>query len=204
MSIHRHVLWASLVVWSFSIPSWAQSAPPAHDWSHATTLNAFAGVMGDSSQVVPALGGALGWEMTPRIALEGAASWLDRGNGADGFTAALTIQSALLPGRKAVPFVQAGIGLHRATFDRIRSTIPDFYQRRMGHVRMEGVMSTFTDPSIVFGGGVNVFLTRHVVLRPDVVVAVVVRDSDHYLTATAALHLAYRFEHHPVTAGRAR
>jgi hypothetical protein len=48
-------------------------------------------------------------------------------------------------------FITAGIGLYRASF-AASDTIPGFYRRRMA-MRGDGpgIMSTFTDPSFVFG-----------------------------------------------------
>jgi hypothetical protein len=61
---------------------------------------------------------------------------------------------------------------------------------------------TFTDPALVLGGGVNVFFNRHIAVRPDLEAMVVMRDSHRYVVTTAAIHLAFHFEDHPVTPAR--
>ena len=58
---------------------------------------------------------------------------------------------------------------------------------------------TFTDPSVLGGGGVNMFVSRHWTLRPEIVTIAVLRDSRNFVVTTAAVRLAYHFEDHPVT-----
>ena len=57
----------------------------------------------------------------------------------------------------------------------------------------------FTDPSFILGGGVNLFVTRHVALRPDVEAKLVRRNSQNYVVTAVSVHLAYHFEDHPMT-----
>jgi hypothetical protein len=38
------------------------------------------------------------------------------------------------------------------------------------------VSATFTDPSLAFGGGVNVFVSRQIAVRPEVDATIVMRD----------------------------
>jgi hypothetical protein len=94
-----------------------------------------------------------------------------------------------------VPFVTAGVGLYRASFDAAAGSIPDFYRRRMA-MRMDGpgIMSTFTDPSVVLGGGMNLFVTRHVAIRPDVETMIVMRNSASHMVTAIVVHMAYHFE----------
>jgi hypothetical protein len=63
---------------------------------------------------------------------------------------------------------------------------------------------TFTDPTLIGGGGVSIFLNRHFALRPDAEVAFVFRDGNHHVVTTVALHAVYHFESHPVTPVRGR
>ena len=93
-----------------------------------------------------------------------------------------------------------GIGLYRASFDRPGSAMPAFYGRRMAMDggRM-GSAATFTDPTVVFGGGVNAFVNRHWAIRPDVREMVVLRNSRSYFVTAFALHVAYHFEDQPIT-----
>ena len=76
-------------------------------------------------------GGAFGWEIRPWFALEGSATWIEWEKNAHAFTPAMTAQVGLLGARSVVPFLTGGIGLYRASFNRIDSTMPGFYRRRM-------------------------------------------------------------------------
>jgi hypothetical protein len=62
-----------------------------------------------------------------------------------------------------------------------------------------GVSATFTDPSVVFGGGLNVFVSRHVAIRPNLEATVIMRDRQTHMVGSAAVHLAYHFKDHPIT-----
>jgi hypothetical protein len=182
----------------------AQIAPPPNVWTHGTTVNVFAGAASASSETGGLAGGALGWEITRWVALEGSGSWLNRRNGAEAFAADLKALVNLTAARPVVPFVEGGIGLYRASFDSSRRPLPGFYQSRStenaGHIsRM-----TFTDPSFIVGGGVNVFIARHLAIRPDVEAKVVRRNAQNYVVTAVSVHMAYHFEDHPITPSRSR
>ena len=184
-------------------------APSGNMWSHGTTLNVFGGAAATSGDKAGAAGAAFGWELTPRLALEGSGTWLDWGQGAHAFTAAMTAQIAVVTARPVVPFLAGGVGLYHAGFNRSDSSIPYFYQRRMMSGALQpGSTITFTDPSLAGGGGVTVFLNRHWTIRPEVIATLVVRDSRSLVVTTGAVRLAYHFEEHPITpsthTGRAR
>jgi hypothetical protein len=183
----------------------AQPDIRASEWSQGTTLNGFVGVTADSAQGGPALGGAMGWELTPNIALEGSGAWAEFGHGTSSFAGALKLRLRVAGQRKVDPFVQAGIGLYRATFADGDTAVPGFYERRMtAPVVGQRVRRTFTDPTLVAGGGVSVFVNRHFALRPDVEAAFVIRDGRTHVVTTAAVHAVYHFESHPVTPARPR
>jgi len=177
----------------------AQAVVDPEEWRHGTTLNVFAGAASASSETGPLVGGAVGWEVMPWFAVEGSASWLNRDNGAGAFAADLKALIGLAPGRAVMPFVGGGIGLYRASFDHSRGAIPDFYSRRAA-MNAAGVatITTFTDPSFIVGAGVNVFLTDHIAIRPDVEAKIVRRDSQNYVVGSIVVRLAYHFERHPV------
>jgi hypothetical protein len=172
-------------------------------WSRGTMISGFSGMAVDSSQSGPLFGGSIGWELTRRFALDGGGEWADYGNGADAFAAAIRLRTNLAWWGGAVPFVEAGIGMYRASFSSHAGDIPDFYSRRMQGADAIGGR-TFTDPSFVFGGGVNIGISRTLRLRPDVEVAVVRRDSRSHVVSGFRLHLVYVFEDHPVTPSRIR
>ena len=130
----------------------------------------------------------------------GLGNWLDRGTGAEAFAAALKFQAGVRSHHTIGPFAEAGVGLYHASFDTTATNIPDFYLQRMPSPR--STTSTFTDPSFIVGGGVNVFASRHISISPVVELMIVRRDSEsHYVTAIAA-QFAYHFEDHPVTPAR--
>jgi hypothetical protein len=169
-------------------------------WTFGTTVNVSGGAATDSDATRPFAGAALGWEVTPTIGVEGSAAWFDRGAGARAFGAALKGQAGVRLTQHVVPFAEGGVGLYRASFERGSEAAPDFYRARM---TTSGPLvpqeHTFTDPAIVVGGGVNLFVSRHIALRPDVETMIVRHGgSSHTLTAFA-LRLAYHFEDHPVT-----
>jgi hypothetical protein len=195
-----------LLVLSLRGVAFAQIAPPPkNEWSHGTTLNVFAGAASASSETGPLLGGAFGWEVIPWFALEGSGAWLDRTNGAEAFAADLKALVGL-PGAHAIaPFVEGGIGLYRASFDLSQGVLPDFYQGRIaGNTSVAGTTVTFNDPSFILGGGVSLFVTRHIAIRPDVDVKIVRRNSQSYAVTAVAVRLAYHFEEHPLESFKAR
>jgi hypothetical protein len=202
MGTFHRAAWTALSVFVLSVPGTAQTLPRGNDWSHGTTLNISGGVAADASETRPLASTAVGWEITPAIAIEGSGYWLDR-SGADVFAAALKVQAGLLVPHTAVPFLEAGVGLYRASFDPAASTVPDFYRRRIAaNTPGPGATSTFTDPSFILGGGVNIFVTRHIAIRPDVESMIVRRDSQHYVVTAVAVHIAYHFESHPIAPTR--
>jgi hypothetical protein len=180
----------------------AQPAVTGNIWSHGTTLNVFAGATTVSGSSAPIAGGAAGWEITPWMGIEGNAAWSERSSREDAFTAALAANFSLTGPRRAVPFVRAGVGLYRALFDASTDPLPEFYRRGLGNASSPLDDQQFTDPSFVFGGGVNVFTTRHLAIRPQFEAIVVRRESHSRLVTAVTVHLAYHIENHPVTPGR--
>ncbi len=178
----------------------AGAQPPAPDssWAHGTTVNVFAGSSSGSSTTGALAGGAFGWEITPALGVEARGTWLDRGHRANAFFADLTAQVGLTSPRRVVPFAEGGIGFYRARFND-GAAVPEFYRRRL---QATGLMAasqhTFTDPSFVVGGGVNVYLTTHLALRPDLNWVLVRRDAANDVLTTVSVHLAYHFERHPL------
>jgi hypothetical protein len=184
----------------------AQGLPPepgttasGNMWSHGTTLNVFSGGALGGDDRASITGAAFGWEIWPWFGLEGSGTWIEWEKSAHAFTPALTAQLGLLTTGRAVPFVTGGVGLYHVSFDRMDVEMPQFYRERMTAMNVLGSAVTFTDPSVVGGGGVTVFLTRKWTIRPEVLATVVVRDSRSFVVTTAALRLGYHFEGHPVT-----
>lgn len=200
--MQRHTRYSIvLMLVLFSATASAQT-DPATMWRHGTTLNVFGG-MARSIDTGPLAGGALGWEVTPRIAIEGSGTWFEWGHGSHGFGAAMLALVPLRRSRPVVPFLAGGAGLHRAWYEAADARMPEFYHRRISD-RPGGFSGTtvFTDPSLVFGGGVALFVSPHIAIRPDVNATVVMRSSHARVMATAAVHLAYHFEDHPTALAR--
>jgi Outer membrane protein beta-barrel domain len=199
------VILMACVCCGVSAGAWAQADVRANEWSRGTTLNGFAGVAVDSSQRGPAVGGAVGWEVTPGLAIEGSGSWVEFGHGTNAFGGALKVRARLFGHRRVDPFVQGGVGLYRATFGPGDTEVPAFYQRRLtGQLTGRDVGRTFTDPTLVGGGGVSLFVNRHVAVRPEVEAAVALDSGRAHLVTTIGVHLVYHFESHPVTPARVR
>jgi len=175
------------------------SVPPGNVWSHGTTLNVFSGGALGGDDRASIRGAAFGWEIRPWFALEGTATWIEWDRNASSFTPAITAQLGLPTPGRVVPFVAGGVGLYHVAFERIDVEMPAFYRRRMTPMNAVGSGVTLTDPSVVGGGGVNVFLTRKWTIRPEVLTTMAMRDSRSFVVTTAAVRLGYHFEGHPVT-----
>lgn len=193
---------AAIALMTSAQNAWSQTIA-ADEWRHGTTLAGFVGAASASSDTGAAAGAALGWEITPHFTLEGRGIWFDAGHRADAFTAVLGARVPLLPARPLVPFLSAGAGVYRATFESVSTTMPRFYQRRMMSGPTEFQGRTFDDFVVALGGGVDMFLANHLALRPEVTVLLVTTRSDTRTVPVYGVHLAYHFESHPITpAGR--
>jgi Outer membrane protein beta-barrel domain len=186
-------------MWGLAAPAPAQPPAGTNVWTHGTTINVFAGATRDASKTSGVLGGAFGWEITPQIGVEASGRWIDRGQNSDAFAADLMLQAGLTHPHGAVPFVEAGVGFFRASFGAGAVDVPPFYSRRMGPSNMLGARRVFTDPSFTVGGGVNVYLTPHLAVRPAVDATFVTRGGyGHDTLAAFTVHVAYHFEPHPL------
>jgi len=93
--------------------------------------------------------------------------------------------------------------VHHASFDVAKGGTPDFYARRLtASALMAGSSQSFTDPAFVAGGGLSIFTSRHISLRPEVEVMLVPSDSQTYVITSFTMRLAYHFERHRVTPDR--
>jgi len=169
------------------------------DWRHGTTLSGFIGAQSASSDASPAAGVGLGWEVTRRLSFEGRGTWfrVNDGDRPTDFAATLAANVALLTPRPVVPFVSAGAGMYRATVNSASSAVPDFYRQRMPPDPL-GVNHTFQDFLVTVGGGVNVFVSGHLALRPEANLLIVTTSSDTRPVGVYGLQLVYHFETHKV------
>lgn len=198
--INRSMRLALVLVVGAASTAVAQTAPPENVWSRGTTFGLFAGVGTASSRSGVLVGGALGWEITPRFGLEGTFGWLDRSGRGEAFAADLTAQVAITKPGVVAPYVKGGFGLYRASFDSPFSELPDFYRRRLGpNSPALRVNHTFTDPSFVVGGGARVFATRQWSIEPEVAATIVRRASRSHVVTAVSVSVAYHFEEHPIT-----
>ena len=193
------VAWLALV----AVPAFAQTGPTQHEWGYGTALSVFGGAASDSSHTGLTGGGTVGWEVVPWFGLEGTAAWLDRAARGDAFAADVAAVVSLTKPGPMVPFVDAGIGLYRASFDPSVSEVPAFYRHRM--MAIPGPLRTsvaFTDPTMVVGGGVNVFVTGHAALRPEIQARIVTGDSRRHVVTAFLMRVTYHVENHPVSPTR--
>jgi len=176
-----------------------RAVPEGNMWSHGTTLNVFGGGAGTSGDSAAVAGGAFGWEVRPWFAIEGGGAWLDWGQSARAFAPSMMARVALLTARPFLPFITGGIGLYHASFNRFDSTMPNFYRGRMMGMSDLSSRIAFTDPSLIGGGGIDMFISRHWTVRPELLATVVLRDSRNFVVTTGVVRLGYHFEDHPVT-----
>jgi hypothetical protein len=193
----RPILAVAFITWAeIACPSGLAAQTASSDpWRHCTFVDVSVGDLAAPSSLQRALAsGGLGWEVNHRISIEGSALWAFPRGSDNGFAADLTLLANLRQPRRIVPFAGAGIGLYHASFDTTGS-IPEFYERRL----TPSVVShrqDFTDPSFVFLGGVNLFTSSHVSIRPDVAVRLVTGDSRAYALTALAAHVTYHFGVH--------
>lgn len=167
------------------------------DWSHGTTLAGFVGAASPFAGVDPALGLSLGWEVTPRLGLEGRGTWFPAPAGMSAFAAAFGARMAFESARPVLPFASAGIGFYRAIFDAAGSSeMPRFYRRRIAE---PGRLSeTFDDFLVTIGAGTELFMSRHIAVRPELTVLLVTSRSNVRAVPVFGVHMAYHFESHRI------
>jgi len=171
----------------------------------ATALAVTAGVSRANETTHGVFGGDALFELTAHFALQGAGRWMDRGPHPGAYAAELCAVFGYAGTREtAVPYVSAGVGFHRRTFESAGAgEIPAFYRRRLGPGGGTfGERRTLTDPTFVVGTGVDVALSRTVTVRPDLRALFVLNDGRHDTVYLATVSLGFRFEHKPVTPSR--
>lgn len=188
-------LFLALIALTLASAATAQTKPLA-DWQRGTTLAGFVGAESASSDVSPAAGVALGWEVARHLTVEGRGLWLRVNDGPSDFAASLAAHAPLITFRRVVPFLSGGIGMYRATFNANSAVVPDFYRLRMP----DGVFGlrnqTFQDFMLTAGGGASVFIANHFAVRPEVNVMLVTTQSDVHRVGVYGVQLVYHFESH--------
>jgi hypothetical protein len=189
---------------------------PAHpgDMDRATTLQGFLGAVSDATASAPVFGGAAGWSLTPRLALEAAGEWFVYRQDREAFGASLVLRTRLVSWGRSHLFIREGIGLYRVSFAAgcavvgsggcNDATIPAFYRRRW-NPDLNGLEGrAFTDPSLIVGAGVDVPVTRRLAVRPALDARIVLRNRRAAVVTSFAVAAVVQFEHHPVTPSRRR
>jgi menaquinone-dependent protoporphyrinogen oxidase len=173
----------------------AQQAAPM-DWHHGSLLSGSFGAQAADSNVSPFAGAGLGWEFSPRLAIEGRANWFRVNDGPSDFTATLAAHMPLLTAGAVRPFVSAGAGMYRATIHPNAQNVPAFYRARIpdGTVGLQ----TFEDFVATVGGGLNVFVSSHVAIRPDVNLILVTTRSDVRPVGVYGFQVVYHFAPHTI------
>ena len=143
----------------------------------------------------PVLGGAVGWEMKPRLAFEGSGRWLGYDGDVTGFGAALSVRTGARR-TDVSPFGEAGFGLYRVSGSI--AALPDFYRARVNDANALGRRS-FTDPAWHIGGGINVFVSRKLAVQPVVDVMLIRGDGRATTMGVFTVRGVYHFEDHLVT-----
>jgi hypothetical protein len=187
-SSHRTGFVALLLSVALAAPAAAQQANPtmpsppgSEDWTHGTTLSLAGGVASGSSDVGPIAGAAIGWEITPRLLIEGSGLWLNR-EGGDAFNAAVKLRAGV-KGSGVSPFAEAGFGVYHVT-------------------TVASPQQTTNDPVFHVGAGVTFFLSRHIALQPAAEALIVAADAGSYTVGAFSLRFSYHFEDHPMTLSR--
>ena len=205
--MRRAVVSVSLLALTLALSGASVSAQTsdreAVDFRHATTLGISGGGAVDGEQAGPAAGVLVGWQLSPRLAVEGFGRWFARDHDSSAFAAAFTVQANVVSAGTTAMFVTGGFGMYYVDFGpSSMPAMPEFYRRRMSDAHAPVSGRSFTDPAIVAGGGFQFSVSRHVIVRPSIDTTIVPAQSRYHFVTTFAVSLAYRFEQHPVTAAR--
>ena len=183
---------AAVAILSLAVEASGQT-PGGAEWEPGMTLTGFVGASATGAKTAPAAGTALGWELTPHLTIEARGTWLRHDRGLTDFSASINALAFLLPPRSVVPFALAGFGMYGATVDSRSPDVPAFYRARMPPDTDRPV---FEDLLLVFGGGVDVFVTSRMAIRPEVTLHVITTRDGRLTRTVYGVHVAYHFEAH--------
>jgi hypothetical protein len=201
-SKYVHLVALFLVLGSAKAGAQPPASLPYEPQTHCTSLSLFGGVATPESASGALLGGTVGWQITPRVGLEGFAMWLDLPHSETGFSAAFSTHVDFRNGATVVPYLAGGMGIYHAAVDMNDHAAPTFYTDRFMMNDDPGMRRTFTDLALLAGGGVAFFLSPQLALRPQADVMFVVADDDTRVVPVFTLHLVYHFRDHPITPSR--
>ena len=164
-------------------------------WGPGIRLAIDAGAASADSTVAGVAGASLGWEISPRFALEGSGTWFNGIAGADQFAAILGARISFAPGT-FVPSLFGGVGMLRASVQTNDPKLSRFYAERLDVVPGQ-TTQIFEDLVFAAGAGTDIYLSSHLAVRPDVRVLFGMSDVETRVLPVFAVHLAYHFEAHP-------
>ncbi|MBM3772444.1 MAG: hypothetical protein FJW27_14400 [Acidimicrobiia bacterium] len=175
----------------------AQDRPPGPE--RGTHLDGFLGAGTSDAHTGPVLAGIVGWRLVPGAAAEVRGSWLARGTGASAFHADVGGIFNVLNRERVRPFVGAGFGLYRATFDSSASPMSGFYRGRLRQGIVGDPSQSFVDPAFRLSAGVDWRVHDRISVRPKVSGVFVRRGGRGESVAMVGCRIGYRFEDRPVT-----
>jgi hypothetical protein len=171
-----------------------------NEFQQGTALSAFGGAGTSSATTGGVFGAAMAWEFTPFFTLEGSGTWIDGGT-VDGSAGLISSRVHLTPRRRVVPFLSAGMGVYRSMVDSGGGPVPEFYQRRIDEDPVGSLVTehSFNDFALALGGGVDLYVQRHLSVRPDVRVLLVRGNGDTWPVSVYGINFSYHFEDRLVT-----
>ena len=164
-----------------------------------TELDALVAAGSTEIHTGPAVAAIAGWRLSGWARAEARAAWLARGSGADAFEADLGATFNVIRGPRLSPYVGAGFGLYRASFDSAAAPMSTFYAQRLTRSVPASQQQVFTDPVFRASAGIDWRLTGRIALRPEASALFVRRDGRGETIGLIGLRVGFRFEDHPVT-----
>ena len=201
--MRRHIAFAALALVMAVPVNAAHAQGSTSPWRVGTALSGFVGGASTNGNTDPAFAATVGWEMTPYFTLEA------RGLGISGpdvrsMAALIGPRFNLLGRRQIVPFVSTAVGVQNASVHLDGTSVPAFYRDRvaMSDTSVAGGRRSFDDLAVTIGSGLDVFVSRHLALRPDAQILLVHYSGRTQTIGVFGVHLAYHFEDRNVTPSR--
>lgn len=168
----------------------AQSTPAPKDFDvqRVAMLGLFGGAISSDTGTGGAAGWAAGWQPTRMLGLEGG-GWWTREPGVEGFAALFGPRFSFQTSLKLAPFVAMGVGLFHSEVDTNRADAPAFYTDRMEDPQH----NTFNDFALAPSGGVEVRMSTHVMLRPELRVLMVTSGDGVRVSTMYGVAAIYNF-----------
>lgn len=181
----------------------AAQTPPSPEmppvaWTHGPEIDVHVGAANSASTTGGVLGGAVQWDMTPRLAVEGRGSWFQRGSDAQGFSVDATALLNLVRKQTATPYVGVGFAIYRASFGST-AVLPAFYRDRLPASPV-GTTSAFTDPALRLSAGVDIGglpSGSHWLLRPEVAMLLIFANGTSETMVAGTVSVGYQFHASP-------